>query len=132
MTPPDLPQTDPTETPPAPLVEANIMLQGRPLTLSCPADERAMLDTVLHALEQRMATVRAQAQGVTNLEKVALITAINLMHEILQRPAEAAPAPEAPALVTAPNSIDEAHLRRRIDSMNNAIDQALLEQNRLF
>ena len=131
MTPPDLPQTD-TPAAPAPVVEANIMLQGRQLTLSCPAEERAMLDTVLHALEQRMTTVRAQAQGVTNLEKVALITAINLMHEILQRPAETAPVPEAVLPPAAPNSIDEVHLRRRIDSMNNAIDQALLEQNRLF
>jgi cell division protein ZapA len=66
---------------------------------------------------------------VTGAERVAVMAALNLAHDLLrERSATRAPALAPQPTSSAPEVVDDAALRRRIQSMNAALDAALAGQ----
>jgi cell division protein ZapA len=68
-------------------------------------------------LDARMHDIRT-AGKVIGIEKIAIMTALNMTHEFLSTKVE--------------GGFDIGSIQRKIDNMNSTIDAALLEQTELF
>lgn len=94
-----------------------IKILDRELRIACPEEERgALLDSVAY-LDKRMREIR-DAGKVASVERIALMAALNITHELLS--------------TKIGRGVDLSDFRRRMDSMQAAIDQALAEQDSLF
>ena len=67
-------------------------------------------------VDEKMHDIRGKTQSAG--EKLAVMTALNIAHELLQ--------------MKLPGGIDLQDFRRRIDSMQSRVDQALALQEKLF
>lgn len=87
----------------------DIELLGRAYSVSCPPDEREKLLSAVSLLDQRLteAQRRTQASG----ERLAVMTALNLAHELLQ--------------LQHGNTIDTSSIKRRIEDMKARLDAAI-------
>ena len=104
------------------MVTLDVSLLGREFKVSCRESERAQLMEAVAFLDRRMRDIR-ETSKIVGSERIAVMAALNIAHELLRAKSEAAaPKPErgAPA-------IDDAAARRRIVAMRSAIDQALAE-----
>jgi cell division protein ZapA len=95
-------------------VDVNIL--GREFKVSCTEDEREGLMTSVHYLDKKMREIRDTGK-VIGIERIAIMTALNLAHELLN---------------TRTEGVDVGDMRRRINAMHEHIDVAIAEQNRLF
>ena len=110
-------------------VTLDVSLLGRDFKVACKPDEQAELRDAVLFLEQRMREIR-ETSKTSSIERVAVMAALNLAHDI-QR-ARAAPA-AAPARKAAPaDPVDLAAVRQRIAGMQSAIDQVLASKEKLF
>ena len=108
-------------------ITLDITILGREFKVACKENEREELTQAVALLDRRMREIR-DAGKVTGTDRIAVMTALNFAHELLRTqraPAQAAPAPAAGA-------IDGETARRRTQSMQTAIDQALAGQEKLF
>jgi cell division protein ZapA len=94
-----------------------INLMGRDFKVACPEGEEKQLLASVDYLNQRMQEIRASGKVVGN-ERIALLTALNITHEFLTK--------------QTPKGFDMADVRRRIETMQATIDDALAEQDKLF
>ena len=95
----------------------DIKLLDRELRVACPEEERGeLLDSVAY-LDKKMREIR-DAGKIASVERIALMAALNITHELLS--------------VKIGRGFDLADFKRRMDSMQAAIDQALAEQDSLF
>lgn len=94
-----------------------ITLQGREFKVACPEGEEGPLRTAVELLNRRMQELRASGRVVGN-ERIALLAALHVTHELLMQ--------------KTPKGFDMQDVRRRIESMQAAIDDALAEQDKLF
>lgn len=94
----------------------DISLLGREYRVSCQAEEREALLKAASYVDERMRDIKAKTQS--GGEKLAVMTALNIAHELLQ--------------MKLPGGIDLQDFRRRIDSMQSRLDQALALQEKLF
>jgi len=108
-------------------IQLDITILGREFKVACKENEREELSEAVALLDRRMREIR-DAGKVTGTDRIAVMTALNFAHELLRarRAAEAEPAPAAEG------AIDAESARRRIRSMQTAIDQALAGQEKLF
>jgi cell division protein ZapA len=108
-------------------IQLDITILGREFKVACKENEREELSEAVALLDRRMREIR-DAGKVTGTDRIAVMTALNFAHELLRarRAAEAEPAPAADG------AIDAESARRRIRSMQTAIDQALAGQEKLF
>jgi len=108
-------------------IQLDITILGREFKVACKENEREELSEAVALLDRRMREIR-DAGKVTGTDRIAVMTALNFAHELLRArratESEAAPAPEG--------AIDAESARRRIRSMQTAIDQALAGQDKLF
>ena len=95
-------------------VEVNIM--GREFKISCTDDEREGLMTAVNYLDKKMREIRDTGK-VIGIERIAIMAALNLAHELL---------------TTRSGGFDIGDFKRRIVSMQEQIDEAVAEQNKLF
>ncbi len=95
-------------------VDVNIL--GREFKVSCTEDEREGLMTSVHYLDKKMREIRDTGK-VIGIERIAIMTALNLAHELLN---------------TRTEGVDVGDMHRRINAMQEHIDVAIAEQNRLF
>jgi cell division protein ZapA len=103
-------------------VTLDVSLLGREFKVSCRESERAQLMEAVAFLDRRMRDIRDTTK-VVGSERIAVMAALNIAHDLLRARSEAAaPKPERPA-----PAIDDASARRRILVMRSAIDQALAE-----
>jgi len=110
-------------------VTLDVSLLGRDFKVACKPDEQAELQDAVLFLEQKMREIR-EASKTSSIERVAVMAALNLAHD-LQR-ARISPAP-APARKAAPaEPVDLAAVRQRIVGMQSAIDQVLAGKDKLF
>ena len=100
-------------------VTLDVSLLGRDYKVGCRESERAELLDAVAFLDRRMREIREAGKGAAT-ERVAVMAALNLAHELLRE--RHAPA-RAPAALT--GVIDDADVRRRIGVMHSAIDQVL-------
>jgi cell division protein ZapA len=109
-------------------VTLDVSLLGRDFKVACKADEQAELRDAVLLLEQRMREIR-EASKTSSVERVAVMAALNLAHDV-QR-GRAAPAAARPR--QAPDeALDLAAVRQRIAGMQSAIDQVLASKDKLF
>ena len=94
----------------------DITLLGREYRVACPPDERDALLKAASYVDEKMRDIRGKTQSAG--EKLAVMTALNIAHELLQ--------------MKLPGGIDLQDFRRRIDSMQSRVDQALAQQEKLF
>jgi cell division protein ZapA len=98
----------------------SVQLLGREYRVACADDERADLLAAVRLLDQRMREVRDSGKGAA-LEKVAVMTALNLANELLKLRSKG---PES--------AFDSTEIQRRIVSMQVAIDEVMASQEQLF
>ena len=94
-----------------------VKLLDRELRVACPEEERGeLLDSVAY-LDKKMREIR-DAGKIASVERIALMAALNITHELLS--------------IKIGRGFDLAGFKRRIDSMQAAIDETLAEQDTLF
>ena len=94
-----------------------IKLLDRELRVACPEEERGELLDAVAFLDKRMREIR-DAGKIASIERIALMAALNITHELLS--------------MKVGKGVDVADFKRRMDSMQAAIDAALAEQDTLF
>jgi cell division protein ZapA len=114
-------------------VTLDIHLLGRDYKVACREHERAELLEAVAFLDQRMREIR-DASKTAGADRIVVMAALNIANDLLKaRKSPPPPPPMAPAPATTnPNDVDAAGVRRRIQSMQAAIDQALAGQEKLF
>ena len=94
-----------------------IKILDRELRIACPEEERGELLDAVAYLDKRMREIR-DAGKIASVERIALMAALNITHELLG--------------MKVGRGIDLSDFKRKIDSMQAAIDKALAEQDTLF
>ncbi len=94
-----------------------IKILDRDLRIACPEEERSELLDAVAYLDKRMREIR-DAGKIASVERIALMAALNITHELLG--------------MKVGRGIDLSDFKRRMNSMQAAIDQALAEQDTLF
>jgi cell division protein ZapA len=95
----------------------DIKILDRDLRVACPEEERdELLDAVAY-LDKKMREIR-DAGKIVSVERIALMAALNITHELLS--------------VKIGRGFDLADFKRRMNTMQAAIDETLAEQDTLF
>lgn len=95
-----------------------VTIYGQRHSILCPPEDRQNLIEAAQLLDQRMQHVRQQS-GNVDVSKIAVLAALNITYDYLHTK-------------VAGSDIDLSEFKRRLETMNDLIDSALLEQNRLF
>jgi cell division protein ZapA len=99
--------------------EANtldIVLMGRDYRVACAPEEREALQSAVALVDEKMREISAQTNS--SGERLAVMTALNLAHELLS--------------IKLPGGFDMQELRRRIGAMQARLDEAMASQEQLF
>ena len=96
-------------------VEVTVL--DRTLKIACKDDEKAQLLEAVEYLDAKMREVKG-AGKVLSVERVAIMAALNIAHELLTMRQE--------------SGFDSEAFRRRMKTMADAIDQAMSAQEHLF
>jgi cell division protein ZapA len=111
------------------MVTLDVSLLGRDFKVACKEAERAELTDAVALLDRRMREIRETGK-IAGAERIAVMAALNLAHDLLRErkvPRAAGSAPPV-SVASASGTVDEAALRRRIATMNSALDSALAGQ----
>lgn len=103
-------------------ITLNVSLLGREYKVVCKESERAELEEAIAYLEAQMRGIR-EAGKVAAVDRVAVMAALNIAHELL-RARRGQPGQDSPR-TSAPTTIDDTAARRRIQSMQSAVDAVL-------
>ena len=104
-------------TKPAASHSLDVSIMGREYRVACkPEEQQELLDAVAY-VDRQMREIRDSAKQ-NNAERVAVMTALNITHELLK--------------MRVSGSVDLGGLKRRIQNMQSTIDAALAEQEKLF
>ena len=94
-----------------------ITIMGREFRVACPEEEQAGLLEAVDYLNKKMLEIRDGGK-VIGLERIAIMAALNIAHEFLT--------------TKVGGGFDMAEIKRRMNRMESAIDQAMSEQTKLF
>ena len=94
----------------------DVTIMGRAFKVACPPEDRAGLLEAVDYLDRKMQEIKETGK-VANLERIAIMAALNITHEFL---------------TTRVGGFDVGDFKRRINDMNKQIDQSMLDQNDLF
>jgi cell division protein ZapA len=94
-----------------------ITILGREYRVACTDEERESLLTAAAYLDRRMREIRDTAK-VTGNEKIAVMAALNIAHELLTS--------------KLPGGFDMGDFKRRMESMQATLDTAMEQQEKLF
>ena len=103
-------------------------MQGREYRVACTAEEREALLAAVNHVDAKMGEIAGKTRSTG--ERLAVMTALNLAHELLAKPApiDASQAvPEVPAA-----SFDSEEFTRRIGAIVARLDAAMGAQEKLF
>lgn len=76
----------------APTSTVTVSILDKEYRVSCSEEERAELQASAHLLHERMSRIRASG-SVIGLERIAVMAALNIAHELIQAKAELTRAP---------------------------------------
>jgi cell division protein ZapA len=65
----------------------SVHILGKDYQVACPEEERASLIAAASELDQRMKVIR-QSGSVIGVERIAVMAALNLAHEVITTPAQ--------------------------------------------
>ena len=94
----------------------DVSIMGREFRVSCTDDEYDALMSAVSFLDKKMRDIRDSGK-VIGVERVAIMAALNIAHELL---------------TTHSGGFDFGDFKRRINSMQERIEQEISEQNELF
>ena len=94
----------------------DVSIMGREFRVACPEDEQEELLEAVSYLDRKMREIR-DAGKVIGVERIAIMAALNIAHELL---------------TTRTGGFDIGDFKRRIGSMQELLDQAMLDQEKLF
>jgi cell division protein ZapA len=95
-------------------LQINVM--GREFRVACPENEQKELLEAVEYLNRKMDEIRDHGK-VIGVERIAIMAALNIAHELL---------------TTKVGGFDMAALKRRMQSMETTLDQALRDQSKLI
>lgn len=95
----------------------NVTIMGREFRVACPDDEREELLESVSYLDKKMREIRDSGK-VIGSERVAIMAALNITHELLTTRIR--------------GGFDMGEFKRRIDRMQESLDTAMPEQDKLF
>jgi len=96
-------------------LQINIM--GREFRVACPEEEQKGLLEAVDYLNRKMQDIRSSGK-VVGLERIAIMAALNIAHEFLS--------------TKVGGGFDIADIKRRINHMENVLDQTMSDQDELF
>lgn len=96
-------------------LEVNIM--GRNYRVTCADDEREALLAAVAYVDKKMTEIKT-ASKVAGTERIAVMAALNIANELLS--------------IKLGTGFDIAELKRRMNSVQSKLDQALSQQDSLF
>jgi cell division protein ZapA len=100
-----------------------ISLLGREFRVACPEGEERQLLAAADHLNRKLKEVRDTGKVVGN-ERIAIMAALNIAHECMSKPGNAA---------SGGASLETASIRRRIVALQETLDSALsADQEKLF
>jgi len=102
----------------------DVAILGREYRVACKESEREDLLRAVQFLDKRMREIRDGGK-IAGTERIAVMAALNIAHELLGGKGATAPASGA-------NSFDTAGVQRRISAMQSAIDRAMADQEKLI
>ncbi len=107
----------------------DITLLGREYRVACPPEERESLLAAVAFVGVKMADIAAKTKS--NGERLAVMTALNLAHDLLvpKTPPEEASPPAANSIF---DDFDRQEFARRIEVIEARLDAAMAEQDKLF
>ena len=105
----------------------DVAILGREYRVSCKEAEREELQQAVQFLDRRMREIRDSGK-IAGTERIAVMAALNIAHELLR----AKPGTATAGHSAGPVSFDSASLQRRISAMQTAIDRAMADQEKLF
>ena len=85
----------------------NVQILNKDFQVSCPADEQESLINAAAQLDKRMCDIRDNGK-VIGLERIAIMTGLNLMHELLQSKDQVAGKETSAILKTLNKKLDNA------------------------
>ena len=85
--------------------------------VACPPDEEMALTQAARYLDQHMRDIRSTGK-VMGLERVAIMAALNISHELL-------------ALKSSDNPIETSEEQERLSSLNSQLDEVLYQLRQL-
>lgn len=94
----------------------DVTIMGRAFKVACPPEDRAGLLEAVDYLDRRMQEIK-EGGKVANLERIAIMAALNITHEFL---------------TTRVGGFDVGDFKRRIHDMNKEMDQAMSDTSDLF
>lgn len=94
----------------------DVSIMGREFRVACPEDEQEELLSAVSYLDRKMREIRDSGK-VIGVERIAIMAALNIAHELL---------------TTRTGGFDIGDFKRRIGSMQELLDQAMLDQEKLF
>jgi len=104
----------------------DISIMGRTYKVTCPDEEREALLKAVSYLDQKMNEIKASGR-IGNAERIAVMAALNIAHELLE-----ARAPRASSTAASADGFDSDEARRRIAVMQAMLEQVLAPQERLL
>jgi cell division protein ZapA len=107
-------------------ITLDVTILGREFKVACRESERNELLEAVAFLDRRMREIRDSGK-VSGTDRIAVMAALNIAHELLRGRRAAA----APRAIEA-GAIDADDARRKIQSMQAAIDEMLAGQEKLF
>ncbi|MDQ2076142.1 cell division protein ZapA [Marinimicrobium sp. ABcell2] len=93
-----------------------VQILDKDYQVSCPAEERSALIESAHLLDERMRTIK-RSGSVIGLERIAVMAALNLSHELLQ--AKSAPTPTS----SEPDPEELSRLHAKLDRTLERFEQ---------
>lgn len=94
----------------------DVSIMGREFRVACPEDEQEELLAAVSYLDRKMREIRDSGK-VIGVERIAIMAALNIAHELL---------------TTRTGGFDIGDFKRRIGFMQELLDQAMLDQEKLF
>ena len=94
-----------------------VQILDRPYRVACPDDERESLMASVAYVDQKMREIKS-AGKIAGADRIAVMAALNIAHELLSSKTGA--------------GFDIAEYKRRMNSVNALVDEALASQEILF
>ena len=104
----------------------DVSILGREYRVACKESERAALTQAVQYLDRRMREIR-EAGKIAGTERIAVMAALNIAHELLDAKGGNA---GAASRANSKSGFDTAGVKRRISAMQSAIDRAMAEQEK--
>ena len=102
-----------------------ITVMGREFRVSAPDGEERQLLASVEFLNKKMREIRDTGKVVGN-ERIAIMAALNITHECMQKPRSTGASKSAPA------DLDIDFARNRINAFEDILEKAISDQEKLF